>query len=324
MKGRRFGAMLLAGALVSATSAANAEELSIRLDFSPWGVHAAMHLAQEKGWFEEEGLTVDIQDGRGSGNTLQLVNAGQVDVGQVQLGLLGGIRAEGATTKSFAGFVRRTDLCVLVDEESDIETIEDLEAKTIVVFAASPWAPYIDPFLEAGGQDRDSVEVMFVDPAALWGTYTSGRADGLMSTYSSALPVAAGPRPSRCILSSEAGLEFPSYGLVATEDTIDSRGEALAKLIRVQQRAWEHLKDNIEDGVEAMLSQRADANLDPDVTREQIRMTIEFMDTPATEGSPIGWQAREDWEAALESLEQAGVIEPGWNPEDYYTNDYVE
>jgi NitT/TauT family transport system substrate-binding protein len=60
-----------------------ADALSVRLDFSPWGIHAAMHLANTKGWFREARLTVDVQDGRGSGNTLQLVNAGQVDVGQI-------------------------------------------------------------------------------------------------------------------------------------------------------------------------------------------------------------------------------------------------
>jgi NitT/TauT family transport system substrate-binding protein len=35
-----------------------------------------MHLAQNQGWFEQAGLEVEIQDGRGSGNTIQLVNAG--------------------------------------------------------------------------------------------------------------------------------------------------------------------------------------------------------------------------------------------------------
>src|SRR4051812_23297891 len=68
------------------------DKLSVRLDFSPWGVQSAMHLAKNKGWFKEANLDVDIQDGRGSGNTIQLVNAGQADVGQVQVGLVGSAR----------------------------------------------------------------------------------------------------------------------------------------------------------------------------------------------------------------------------------------
>lgn len=302
---------------------AQQEKLSVRLDFSPWGVQAAMHLAETRGWFREAGLAVDLQDGRGSGNTLQLVNAGQADVGQIQVGLIAQARDQGATLRSFAGFGRRTDLSVLVDRDSPIRQVEDFRGKTLVVFAASPWAPFIDSWLRAGGLDRNTVNILFVDPAALWGTYTARRADGLMSTTPSALPIAERPRPSRAIQAEDAGIAFPSYGLVATEATIRARGPALRRLVETQQRAWSHLKEKPEDGAEAMIRQRPDARLDPAVLREQIRLTLEFFDTPATRGRPIGWQAEADWTAALRALEAAGAIRPGWRVADYYTNDLV-
>ena len=88
-----------------------------------------MHLAQFKGWFKEAGLDVDIQDGRGSGNTIQLVNAGQADVGQVQVGLVGSARAKGATIRSIATFQRRTDFCILVDKDSPMSQVADLRAR---------------------------------------------------------------------------------------------------------------------------------------------------------------------------------------------------
>ena len=311
-------------ALVILTGPAFAQEaLTVRMDFSPWGSHAAMHLAQHKGWFKEAGLDVDVQDGRGSGNTLQLVNAGQVDVGQIQLGLIPAARQGGAKVKGIAGWDRRTDLCVLVDKDAPIEKIEDLKGKTLVVFAASPWAPYIDTFLAAGGLDRNNTTVEFVDASALWGTYTSGRADGMMSTVGSALPLAEAARPSKCLTSDMADLYFPSYGLVASDDTIQNRPEALRKLIEIQQRAWSELAKNPDLGVEAMMAERPEAMLNPDVLREQIKLTVEYFDTPATKGKPIGWQAVEDWEAALKGMESAGVVQAGWNTSDYFTNDLI-
>lgn len=320
---RRAG-LIAAGTLAMPFVArAQGERLVVRLDFSPWGVHAAMHLAETRGWFREAGLAVEVQDGRGSGNTLQLVNAGQADVGQIQVGLIAQAREQGATVRSFAGFGRRTDLAVLVDRDGPIQRVQDFRGRSIVVFAASPWAPFIDSFLRAGGLDRNTVNVMFVDPAALWGTYTAKRADGLMSTTPSAIPVAERPRPSRSVLAEDAGISFPSYGLIATEATIRSRGPALKRLVETQMRAWAHLKTNLDDGVEAMLRQRPDARLDRTVVREQIRLTIEFFDTPATRGRPIGWQAEADWTAALRSLEAAGAIKPGWQAANYFTNDFI-
>lgn len=320
---RRAALVAATGAIAAPYVARGQEKLVVRLDFSPWGVQAAMHLAETKGWFKDAGLAVDVQDGRGSGNTLQLVNAGQADVGQIQVGLIAQAREQGATVKSFAGFGRRTDLSVLVDRDSPITKVQDFRGKSVVVFAASPWAPFIDAWLKAGGLDRNSVNVMFVDPAALWGTYTAKRADGLMSTTPSAIPVAEKPRPSKAIQAEDAGVAFPSYGLIATEATIKARGPALKRLVETQVRAWTHLKGNLDDGVEAMLKQRPDAKLDRGVVREQIKLTIDFFDTPATRGKPIGWQSEEDWSAALKALEAAGAIKAGWKPGDYFTNEFV-
>jgi NitT/TauT family transport system substrate-binding protein len=317
--------MLLGMAAGAAVSPASAQDkLSVRLDFSPWGVQAAMHLAQNQGWFKEANLDVDIQDGRGSGNTIQLVNAGQADVGQVQVGLVGSARAKGATIRSIATFQHRTDLCILIDKDSPMSKVADLRGKTVVVFAASPWAPFIDTYLKAGGLSRDDLKVDVVDPAALWGTYIAKRADGLMSTVGSALPIADASRPSKCLLASDAGIAFPSYGLVAREDTIANKGAALHRLIQVEQRAWAQLQKNPEDGVKAMLAERPDAKLDPKVLLKQIKLTLEYFDTPATAGKPIGWQAKEDWAAALKSMQDAGVVNAGWNIDDYYTNALVQ
>jgi NitT/TauT family transport system substrate-binding protein len=317
--------MLLSVAAGAGVSQASAQEkLSVRLDFSPWGVQAAMHLAQNRGWFKEAGLDVDIQDGRGSGNTIQLVNAGQADVGQVQVGLVGSARAKGATIRSIATFQHRTDLCILVDKGSPMTKAADLRGKTVVVFAASPWAPFIDVYLKSGGLNRDDLKVDVVDAAALFGTYIAKRADGMMSTTGSAIPIAEASRPSKCLLASDAGIAFPSYGLVAREDTIASKGAALRKLIQIEQRAWQQLRTNPEDGVKAMIAERPDARLDPVVLLNQIKLTLDYFDTPASQGKPIGWQAREDWEAALKSMEAAGVVNAGWNVTDYYTNALVE
>ena len=317
-----FGVAALAAAAVPALAQ---EKLTVRLDFSPWGVHAAMHLAKQKGWFKDAGLDVDVQDGRGSGNTLQLVNAGQVDVGQIQLGLLPQARENGAQVKGIAGWGRRTDLAVLVDKDSPISKVSDFAGKTLVVFAASPWAPYIDYWLKQGGLDRTKTTITFVDPAALWGTYTAKRADGLMSTEPSAVPVAAATRPSKAILAEDAGVVYPSYGLVATEKTIETRKAALAKLVEIQAKAWAYLRDGkIEEGVDAIVKQRPDAKLDRTALAEQIRLTIAFFDTPATKGKPIGWMAETDWTAALKGLEAAGAVKPGWSVANYYTNDFVK
>jgi NitT/TauT family transport system substrate-binding protein len=132
-------AALVAIFALNAGGLAQADRLTVRLDFIPVGFHTAMHLAKEKGRFAREGLEVEIQDGTGSLNTIQLVGSGQIDVGQVQLGVMAIAREKGVPVKSFAGFVRKSDLGVIVPRDSGMKTVEDLKGKKLLCFTASPW-----------------------------------------------------------------------------------------------------------------------------------------------------------------------------------------
>ncbi len=313
-----------AAALASPHIARAADPLSVRLDFFPWGLHAAMHLAVVNGWFKDAGLEIDVLDGRGSANTLQLVNAGQFDVGQIQVGLLSQAAANGARLKAFAGFMRATDLSVIVPKDGSLNKVEDFRGKSLVVFAASPWMPFVDLWLKAGGLTRDTVNLMLVDPAALFGTYTSGRADALMTPVGAGLPFTQKARPSRAVMASDAGIHFPSYGLVSTDTVLQSKRDALRRLVQVQQHTWTYLRDgHLDEGVAAMQSRRPDARLDPDIMRAQTEICLSLFDTPATAGKPIGWQSDTDWADCIATQVAAGAVKSGLDPADFHTNELI-
>ena len=310
--------LALSLALVSGLSTA-AEKLTVRLDLYPWGIHAAMHLAKEKKWFEEAGLDVDVQDGTGTVSTLQMVGAGSVDVGQVQLGNMAMAMDSGMDLISFAGFVRKGDLAIMVDEKSNIKTDKDLIGKKLVCFTASPWTPFIKPFFKNAGDEKNAV--VMVPPAAMVSTYASGNADGFMSIAPFGVPLVKKLRPARAIMLTDYGMSFPSYGLMATQDTLKKKGPALAKLAQIQVRAWEYIyKGNIDEAVKAMIAQRPNAKLDPDVLRHQIDMYRNFFESPSQKNLRFGMQTDAEWNAAIKTMEQIGVLKPGSKASRYYTN----
>ena len=51
----RASAALAAVLIGSTTNAQALEPIKVRLDWTPWGVHAAVHLAQQRGWFTQGG-----------------------------------------------------------------------------------------------------------------------------------------------------------------------------------------------------------------------------------------------------------------------------
>lgn len=301
--------------------AQGAEKLLVRLDFSPWGMHAAMHLAQQKGLFKAQGLDVEVQDGTGTISTLQLLAAGQVDVGQVALGTMAVAKENGLDLMSFAGFARTGDLAVLVDESMGVKTPKDLAGKKIVCFTTSPWAPFIEPFLKANGMNKGSVNLVMVAPSAMISTYASGNSDAFMSQAPFGQPMVSKVRPAKALLLSDSGINFPSYGLVATPQRIAEKGAAIKKLAQIQVRAWEYIyAGHADEAVAAIVAQRPNAKLDPQILLGQIQAYRPFFESPTQKNLAIGKQSDADWAEAIKSMEQAGMIKPGRKPADYYTN----
>lgn len=320
-----LAAAFAAATLLAGQAAGAADKVSFRLDFTPAGIHGPVHLAKVKGWFKEAGIDIDVQDGKGSLNTIQLVGAGQVDIGQVNLGSAAVARGNGVKVRGIAGIARKNDLAILVDKTAGITKAEQLEGKKVVVFTASPWAPFIDPFLKRANLDRTKLSVVFVDPSAMFSIYGSKQADGVMTLAPFSLPIIEKTRPGVPILAADYGIAFPAVGLIATDDSIAARPAVIKKVVDIVLRAFAYTYDgHVEEAVKAILSERDGMKLDPDVLRGQLVQYKDFFETPATKGKPLGWQAEQDWADAIVSMEGAGVLKPGFKPSDFYTNQFVD
>jgi len=257
--------------------------------------------------------------------SIQLVAAGKVDVGTGGLGAMAIAKGKGAPLISIAGLSRRTDLGILVDERSEIRTLQDLKGKRIVLFAASPWVPFIDQFLRAGGMTRNDVSLVFLDAAAFNAAYAAGDADAVMTIGPYSRPVIQSKRPSRVIDAADYGVSSPGTGLFVRTELVNEAPELLGKLVKTQMRTWEYiLAGHAEEAVEAIQRARPNAKLDPTVLVGQIKAYQAYFHTENTKGKPLGWQSEKDWAETIRSMEEAQLLKPGFKPADFYTNRFVE
>lgn len=324
-----FGLAVFAGALFAGTNASKAadamEHLSLRLDWIPSGYQAPIYLAADKGWFKKAGLDVSIVDGNGSSTTVQLVSAGQFDVGLAALSNVAFARGKGVPAISIAGFFRKGDTALLVPQDSPIHSPKDLKGKTVVSTPGSLETPFLDAFFAAGGITRADVKLLYVDASAKNSTYLQGKVDGVFSSTAYTLALVAAKRPSRPVLFADFGLNLPGFGLFTSEATLKKKGDALRKFASIVSGSWTYvLHGHVDEAIAAQMHQREQARLNADLLRGQLHDSLPFLYTPATKDKPIGIQSAEDWAAAIKVMEKANVISPGSKPQDYFTNDYLD
>jgi len=320
----RFAAGM-AGCLIagSASMAQNLEPLSVRLDWTPWGIHGAFHLAQQKGWYKQAGLDVRLEDGNGSVTTVQIVGSGDsFDVGHAALASMMIARDKGLPVKAVAPFARKSDIGLLVPADSDIKGPGDLKGKKVVYTAGSLEAPFIDSFLAAGGIKRSDLELLNVDAASKVTTYAVGRADAVVSTIPFVIASVSQKRPSRAISFADYGLNMPSFGIFASEEKLKSKGDAISRFASVTARTWQYIYDGHQDeAVQAIIAQRPQARLDPKVLRGQIDALYEYFGKPG-KGDRIGVPVPADWDEAVKTLTSVGAIKQ--HPAtDFYVTDMV-
>src|ERR1700751_2086945 len=122
-------------------------QVTMRLDWLYQGPNAGFLVAQDKGFYEQAGLNVEIGPGRGSGSTAQLVASKATQFGFADGYVVGNAVSKGMNIKAVAGLYRRNPTAVVVLADSDIKTPKDLEGKTIAIAAGSTQFQQLAAFL---------------------------------------------------------------------------------------------------------------------------------------------------------------------------------
>jgi len=81
-------------------STAQAEKITLKLNWVPGGDHCFYYAAIENGFYKAKGLEVIIERGQGSGDTVKRVELNTVDVGLADSGTLAVARSKGAQSRS--------------------------------------------------------------------------------------------------------------------------------------------------------------------------------------------------------------------------------
>lgn len=319
-------AALLTGRPVRAADSAHS--LVVRMDWLPSGYQTPFFLAAAKGWYKSAGLDVKIDQGNGSATTVNLVGAGQYDVGLCTLSTMAPARRQGMPVISIAGFFRKGDLALLVPTNSPIHGPKDCKGKRLVYTAGSMEAPFLDMWFAAGGLKRTDATLLQVDASAKVPTYLLPTSDGVFTSTAFTVPVVMAKKPTRAITFADFGMNMPGFGLLANEGSLKAKGEALAKFASIVSGTWAYILNgkHEDEAVDALIKARPNARLEgqKDVILGQLKASLPFLYTPASQKLPIGVQAEQDWADAIKILEKAKVITPGSKPSDYYTNKYLD
>lgn len=278
-------------------------EVNVVLDWYPNALHAFIYDAIEKGYYEAEGIQVNVQFPSNANDAMSLVAAGKSEIGlYYQQDVIMARVNQNVPVKSIGAVVQSPLNIVLSLKDKNITSPQDLVGKTIGYAGTELSEALVKGIMENVGADYSDVTMTNVD-FDLMPAMTTGNVDATIG----------------CLVNHEVpqmekeGFEvnyfFPDdFGVpqyyegifLANDKLIESEPEMLAGFLRASAKGFEDMKNDPSSTLQILLDNQDEANfaLDPDVEKQSVDTLLPLMenaDAKFLSQTADCWQANIDW-----------------------------
>jgi NitT/TauT family transport system substrate-binding protein len=173
--------ILTAALLILGTgSAYAADKVTLMLNWYVYSEHAPFFYGKAKGFYSNEGIDLDIQEGRGSAITTQAVAAGTVDFGYVDVPTMIRAAVKGAPVEAVGVLLQTTPISVMGFAEKNIRKPENIKGKTVATTPGDSPSQIWPLFLKKTGLKESEFTTVSGDATTKLNAVINGRADLLL------------------------------------------------------------------------------------------------------------------------------------------------
>ncbi len=320
---RRRLALVAAGfALgVSGLSAQAADDVTLRINFTPWGMHSAFFAGVAQGFYEAEGINLSILPPSAGQQNEIFIGTGREQFGLANADSFIKARASGLPVVAIMGDQPDTPFAVMTLQTSGLDTPESLKGKKLSWFQTNVRG-LVEPLLQAGGLGQDDIEFVSVARGAEVQMIAAGQVDAIFGYgYGQGLTLEARGFPVNVMPVRDYGVEFYGTILYTNENLIASNPDLVERFLRATQNAYIWTRDNKREAVAEIVKVSPDRELD--LETRKLEIIFGLYDSPDY-AERFGMMNAAKWQSSIDILFASGDLPNKPNPEDMFTNAFVE
>ena len=280
----------------SASKASAATALTIGLTYVPDIQFAPMYVAEEKGFFAEEGLDVTLRHHGAQEALLGALESGEEDVVFAGGDEMMQGRSEGIDVVDWATMYQTYPVTLIVPEDSDIRTAADIKGKKVGLpgpYGENHYATLA--MLKALGLSEEDAGIQYIgytQAAAL----QAGEVDAIVGFANSDVTnLETSGIAVRTIDMVEGGLPLVGVGLGSLADSLEKNREAYTHVLTALEKAVRYAQEHPEEVLD-ITEKQVPALADPKA-REAAATTLERTLKLYTGSDVFGSQDPAAWEA---------------------------
>ena len=266
---------------LSLAGPASADGIPIKftLDWKIQGVHGWFYLAEEKGYFDAEGLDVTIDQGEGSAATVSRIMSGAYDAG---FGDMNAIIQNAATNPDDAPVMvyqiyNQPPFAVLTKTGGAVESLASLEGLKVGAPPGSASTKLFPALASAAGFDADKVELISVksnlQEQMLVQDQVSASLVFNVTSYLNILGIGMDPdKDFTWYPYGASGLDIYSNGVMVSPKLLEENPEAVRGLVNGIAKAMADVLVNPQEGIDIITATEPLSNGELEMKRLQFAL----------------------------------------------------
>ena len=294
------------------------ETIDVVLDWYPNAVHSFLYLAEENGYFAEEGLDVNIIYPSNTSDPLTMPAAGKADIGFYYQEDTIIAKANENVPVKVLGTVVQEPVCIICSTaDQNIHTAADLVGKTVGYSGGRFAEVAMNTVLASAGaslEDMTFIDVGF-DLMSAMTTHNVDATYGCFINHEIPALEEAGFDMDIIKVTDYGVPNYYNIILVTGEEQFKEKGDAYARFLRACEKGFADMKADPEAALQLLLANQDQENfpLTESVERKSFEVLLPMMEK---EGAPFLSQDPAVWQENIDWLQESGMISTTFDPAD--------
>lgn len=300
---------------------AELEKVTFRMNWIPYGEHAPVWVAKDKGFYAEEGLDVEVIYGKGSTLSAQLVGSGDNDFAMCSGDTALMSKVKGLPIKVLAVMIQKSPVCVRYFEKTDIKVPKDLEGKRIGLNVQSTKYNQYKAFAKINNVDTSKIEEVPLEAGTEMPAMIAGKVDAFLH-YSFEMPRVPVDEAWTDMLFEDYGVHVYSSSLITNEKLLEENPDLVKRFTRATVKGWKYATEHPEEAMEIFVKHHPELNYENEL--QTLKGMIPLMESESTKEHGMGYQSKATWEYMQDFLFDLDLIDHKINVDKVFTNEYLD
>jgi len=309
------------GFIALSAPALAADKVVLRINFTPWGMHGPVFGGKAQGFYEQEGIDLEIRP----------PSAGQqnevfIGTGREQFGLANAdsfVKARGSGLPVVAVMADQPDnpFSVITLKKDNIDTPAKMKGKKMAWFPTNVRG-LVEPLLAKGGLSGKDIEFVNVARGAEVQMLAAGQVDAVFGySFGQALTLDMRGFPTNAMPVKDYGVKFYGTVFYTNEALLKSNPDLVKRFVRATLKSYAWTRDNMEKAVGEIVKVSPDRDLK--LETQKLGIIYGLYNVPDY-AERFGLMNDDKWQSSIDILAESGDLPKKPTPKEMYTNAIVE